>query len=98
MILILLFFSAKDPKRKTLAKGLEEEENLLKQCIEKLKLVEASRVALVSQLKEALHEQVCYHILLLKLFYVIYPHLVSGWHRFLIGNLLLSFWIFISGI
>ncbi|XP_061337434.1 uncharacterized protein LOC133284442 isoform X2 [Gastrolobium bilobum] len=48
---------AKDPKRKTLSKKLEEEENLLKQCIEKLKLVEASRVALVSQLKEALHEQ-----------------------------------------
>ncbi|RDX73777.1 Regulation of nuclear pre-mRNA domain-containing protein 1B [Mucuna pruriens] len=48
---------AKDPKRKTLAKELEEEENLLEKCIEKLKLVEASRVALVAQLKEALHEQ-----------------------------------------
>ncbi|KAG4387527.1 hypothetical protein GLYMA_11G237400v4 [Glycine max] len=48
---------AKDPKRKTLAKELEEEENILKRCVEKLKLVEASRVALVSQLKEALHEQ-----------------------------------------
>ncbi|XP_031257056.1 regulation of nuclear pre-mRNA domain-containing protein 1B [Pistacia vera] len=48
---------AKDPKRKTLATELEEEENLLKQCIEKLKSVEASRVALVSQLKEALHEE-----------------------------------------
>lgn len=50
---------AEDPKRKTLSKELEEEENMLKQCIEKLKSVEASRVALVSQLKEALHEQVC---------------------------------------
>ncbi|PON54200.1 RNA polymerase II-binding domain containing protein [Trema orientale] len=49
--------NAKDPKRKTFAKELEEEENLLKQCMEKLKSVEASRVALVSQLKEALHEQ-----------------------------------------
>ncbi|GKV12150.1 hypothetical protein SLEP1_g23336 [Rubroshorea leprosula] len=48
---------AKDPKRKSLAMELEEEENLLKQCIQKLKSVEASRVALVSQLKEALHEQ-----------------------------------------
>ncbi|KAK7305974.1 hypothetical protein VNO77_43888 [Canavalia gladiata] len=48
---------AMDPKRKTLAKELEDEENLLKQCIEKLKLVEGSRVALVSQLKEALCEQ-----------------------------------------
>ena len=47
-ILILLSFSAKDPKRKTLAKELEEEENILKRCVEKLKLVEASRVALVS--------------------------------------------------
>ncbi|KAL5075744.1 hypothetical protein RYX36_014728 [Vicia faba] len=47
----------KDPKRKTLVKGLEEQQDLLKHCIEKLKLVEASRVALVSQLKEALHEQ-----------------------------------------
>lgn len=68
MILTLLTFSAKDPKRKTLAKELEEEESLLRQCIEKLKLVEASRVALVSQLKEALHEQVCYHVLLFKKF------------------------------
>ncbi|XVF58644.1 hypothetical protein PTKIN_Ptkin07bG0082700 [Pterospermum kingtungense] len=48
---------AKDPKRKTLSKELEDEENLLKECIEKLKSVEASRAALVSQLKEALHEQ-----------------------------------------
>lgn len=58
-ILILLSFSAKDPKRKTLMKDLEEQQNLLKHCIEKLKIVEASRVALVSELKEALLEQVC---------------------------------------
>ncbi|KAJ1412866.1 RNA polymerase II-binding domain [Sesbania bispinosa] len=49
--------TAKDPKRKTLSKELVEEENVLKQCIENLKLVEASREALVSRLKEALHEQ-----------------------------------------
>ncbi|OWM82246.1 regulation of nuclear pre-mRNA domain-containing protein 1B [Punica granatum] len=49
--------TAKDPKRKPLAKELEDEENTLKQCIEKLKSVEAARAALVSQLKEALHEQ-----------------------------------------
>ncbi|THG02400.1 hypothetical protein TEA_001225 [Camellia sinensis var. sinensis] len=48
---------AKDPKRNTLSKELEDEENALKQSIEKLKLVEANRVALVSQLREALHEQ-----------------------------------------
>lgn len=52
------FCSDKDPKRKTLAKELEDEENLLKQSIEKLRSIEASRVALVSLLKEALHEQV----------------------------------------
>ncbi|CDP20800.1 unnamed protein product [Coffea canephora] len=49
--------NAQDPKRKTLAKELEEEEKLLKQSIDKLKVVEANRVALVSQLREALHEQ-----------------------------------------
>lgn len=49
--------NANDPKRKTLSTELEEEENVLKQCIEKLKSVESSRVALVSQLKEALNEQ-----------------------------------------
>ncbi|GMI99410.1 hypothetical protein HRI_003610300 [Hibiscus trionum] len=48
---------AKDPKRETLSKELEDEENLLKECIEKLKSVEANRAALVTQLKEALHEQ-----------------------------------------
>ncbi|GFY94152.1 ENTH/VHS family protein [Actinidia rufa] len=35
----------------------EEEENVLKRCIEKLKVVEASRIALVSHLLEALHGQ-----------------------------------------
>lgn len=70
-ILILLSFSVKDPKRKTLAKELEEGENLLKQCIEKLKLVEANRVTLVSQLKEALHEQVSY-MLVLNIFLYLY--------------------------
>lgn len=49
---------ANDPKRKTLSKELEEEENVLKQCIEKLKVVEANRIALVSQLREALNEEV----------------------------------------
>lgn len=41
-----------------MAKDLEEEENLLARCIEKLKVVEANRLALVSQLREALNEQV----------------------------------------
>lgn len=49
----------KNPKRKILAAELEEEEILLKQCIDKLKSAEASRESLVSQLKEALHEEVC---------------------------------------
>uniref|UniRef100_A0A6N2LWV6 CID domain-containing protein n=1 Tax=Salix viminalis TaxID=40686 RepID=A0A6N2LWV6_SALVM len=48
----------KDPTRKALAKELESDENLLKQCIKKLKSVEACRVALVLQLKESLQEQV----------------------------------------
>lgn len=55
---MLLSSAAKDPSRKTLAKELEEEENILKQCIDKLKVVESNRVALVSQLRDALHEQV----------------------------------------
>lgn len=49
--------TAKDPKRRTLAKELENEENTLKQCVEKLKSVEGRRVSLVSHLKEALHDQ-----------------------------------------
>ncbi|KAI8536157.1 hypothetical protein RHMOL_Rhmol10G0234700 [Rhododendron molle] len=48
---------AKDPNRKTLSKELEGEEHVLKESIEKLKVVEANRTALVSQLQEALHEQ-----------------------------------------
>jgi len=59
ILILFVFSSAKDPKRKTLRKELEEQQGLLKHCIEKLKLVEENRVALVSQLKEALHEQVC---------------------------------------
>ncbi|CAA7027152.1 unnamed protein product [Microthlaspi erraticum] len=50
--------TAKDnPKRKSLAKELEEEEYLLRQCIEKLKSVQGSRTSLVNQLKDALREQ-----------------------------------------
>lgn len=50
---------AKDnPRRKSLAKELEEEEYLLRQCIEKLKSVQGSRTSLVNQLKDALREQV----------------------------------------
>eukprot|EP00268_Persea_americana_P020859 TRINITY_DN2089_c1_g1_i2.p1 TRINITY_DN2089_c1_g1~~TRINITY_DN2089_c1_g1_i2.p1 ORF type:complete len:345 (+),score=100.38 TRINITY_DN2089_c1_g1_i2:1107-2141(+) len=48
---------ADDPRRAPLANELQEEETLLKQCIEKLRTVEETRVALVSQLKEALKEQ-----------------------------------------
>jgi regulator of Ty1 transposition protein 103 len=40
-----------------LAKELEEEEYLLRQCIEKLKSVQGSRSSLVNQLKDALREQ-----------------------------------------
>ncbi|GJX95398.1 nucleosome assembly protein 1;4-like protein [Tanacetum coccineum] len=53
----LLFIAEKDPKRKTLFKELEEEENLMKQCIEKLKIVESKRVALVLHLCDALNDQ-----------------------------------------
>ncbi|EOA22507.1 hypothetical protein CARUB_v10003162mg [Capsella rubella] len=50
--------TAKDnPKRKSLAKEMEEEEYLLRQCIEKLKSVQGSRTSLVNQLKDALREQ-----------------------------------------
>ncbi|KAL8151885.1 hypothetical protein V2J09_021693 [Rumex salicifolius] len=48
---------AKDPRRKTLAGKLEEEENVLKQCLEKLKAFEANRTVLVTQLRETLQEQ-----------------------------------------
>ncbi|KAF3535934.1 hypothetical protein F2Q69_00018639 [Brassica cretica] len=46
-----------NPKRKSLAKELEEEEYLLRQCVEKLKSVQGSRTSLVNQLKNALREQ-----------------------------------------
>lgn len=49
--------NANDPKRKTLSKELEEKENTLKQCLEKLKVIEANRLALVSQLRNALNDQ-----------------------------------------
>ncbi|KAL9263916.1 hypothetical protein AKJ16_DCAP10507 [Drosera capensis] len=49
---------AMDPRRKALGNELEEEEVTLKQCIEKLKLFEANRLVLTTELREALHEQV----------------------------------------
>lgn len=47
------------PRRETLANELQEHETTLKQFVEKLKSFEANRETLVSQLKEALQEQVC---------------------------------------
>lgn len=43
-----------------MAKDLEEDEKILNQSIEKLKVVEANRLALVSQLRDALNEQVTF--------------------------------------
>ncbi|CAA3025001.1 Hypothetical predicted protein [Olea europaea subsp. europaea] len=48
---------AKDSSWNTLAKTIEDEQNLLNESIEKLKVVESNRFALVSQLQDALHEQ-----------------------------------------
>ena len=68
-----------NPKRKSLAKELEEEEYLLRQCVEKLKSVQGSRTSLVNQLKDALREQV---LLIFSHYFVIYLSLfcllVSG--------------------
>jgi regulator of Ty1 transposition protein 103 len=50
--------TAKDPRKESLAKELEEEENILRQSVEKLKSVEESRTSLVNHLREALREQV----------------------------------------
>lgn len=79
-ILILFFLPVKDPKRKTLSKELVEEENILKECIENLKLVEASRTALVIHLKEALHEQASHYVHVLNkiLYFEFCSYLVSG--------------------
>lgn len=95
----MLSFSAKDPKRKTLSKTLVEEENILKQCIESLKSVEASRTALVSRLKEALHEQASYYINVLNKISHLNPTVI----RFLIDIEFLipscnTLTIFVSGI
>lgn len=59
---LFVCYPANDPKRKTLSIDLEGEENVLRESVEKLKVVEANRKALVSQLQEALHEQVLGHL------------------------------------
>ncbi|CAN6277081.1 unnamed protein product [Urochloa humidicola] len=48
---------AEDPRREVLCAELKDEEAIMKKCIEKLKVVETNRAALVSELKEALQEQ-----------------------------------------
>ncbi|XP_071703112.1 uncharacterized protein [Rutidosis leptorrhynchoides] len=53
----LAITNADDPKRKTLSKELEEEEKTMRQCVEKLKVIEANRLALISQLRNALNDQ-----------------------------------------
>lgn len=39
-------------------KELEEQHSMLRECIEQLKALESSRIALVSHLRDAIHEQV----------------------------------------
>jgi len=46
-----------DPRSEVLCAELKDEEANMKKCIEKLKVVEANRAAVVSELKEALQEQ-----------------------------------------
>uniref|UniRef100_A0A0D9WA36 CID domain-containing protein n=1 Tax=Leersia perrieri TaxID=77586 RepID=A0A0D9WA36_9ORYZ len=46
-----------DRRRESLCTELKEEEDNMTKCIEKLKVVEANRAAVVSELKEALQEQ-----------------------------------------
>ncbi|KAK3141383.1 hypothetical protein QOZ80_4BG0333220 [Eleusine coracana subsp. coracana] len=48
---------AEDPRREVLCTELKDEEVNMKKCIEKLKVVEANRATVVSELKEALQEQ-----------------------------------------
>ncbi|KAL5213987.1 hypothetical protein ABZP36_003139 [Zizania latifolia] len=48
---------AEDPRREALCTELNDEEANMKKRIEKLKVVEANRAAVVSELKEALQEQ-----------------------------------------
>ena len=40
---------------------LQDQENVLKQCVEQLESAEATRATLISQLKEALQDQVWFH-------------------------------------
>ncbi|RRT64917.1 hypothetical protein BHE74_00035372 [Ensete ventricosum] len=47
-----------DPRRGSLANELQDEEASLKECVEKLKLIESNRAVLMFHLKEALQEQV----------------------------------------
>ena len=51
-------YAAEYPRREVLCTELKDEEANMKKCIEKLKVVEANRAAVVSELKEALQEQV----------------------------------------
>ncbi|TVU16270.1 hypothetical protein EJB05_39823, partial [Eragrostis curvula] len=48
---------AEDPRREVLCTELKDEEANMKKCIEKLKVVEANRAAVVSELKDALQDQ-----------------------------------------
>lgn len=48
---------AEDPRREVLCTELKDEEANMKKCIEKLKVVEKNRAAIVFELKEALQEQ-----------------------------------------
>lgn len=56
---MLFILSDGDPRRESQATELQEQEVALKDCIERLKLAEANRSSLLSQLKEAMWKQVC---------------------------------------
>lgn len=61
LIFHLFLFQSGNQQGSLLIDEIQEQENILEQCVSQLENAEASRGALVSQLKEAIREQVCFH-------------------------------------
>lgn len=61
LIFHLPLFQSGNQQGSLLIDEIQEQENILEQCVSQLENAEASRDALVSQLKDAIQEQVCFN-------------------------------------
>lgn len=81
----MAYFILGNQQGSPLIADVQDQETILKQCIQQLETVEATRAALVDQLKEALKEQVTF--VFIKLEHLDSPNIILMLHKLFSYNM-----------